>query len=211
MTLLVANARAASKQGWSATNGQAPEADDPPGVSEERKNKSGLCVLSTSGTSWVSKHGNKLFSCLKKHCKIHINNTKWYQTYVIQHQTHSYFFFTVFLPEPCCSRVNETVHLPLTDGPHYSPSCCSKSTPNRFSCVFFFRYLNSDARGKRRHMGATMPLAFFHDFFFFFFKHSSSFDHAIQIWTHANRKVRHCKKKCKRVFLHPDVKRSLVR
>lgn len=93
MTFLVSNTWAASKQGWSATNGWAPEADDPPGVSKERKNKVGVCVLSTSGTSWVSKHGNKLFSCLKKHCKIHINNTKWYQTYVIHHQTHSYFFY----------------------------------------------------------------------------------------------------------------------
>lgn len=140
----------------------------------EKKKKVWLWFLSSPGTSWVSIHANKLFSCLKKHCKIHISNTKWYQTYVIHHQT---FIFFSFSSQSCCFTAQRSgiVSTSLHTAEIIPPIPMQEA--------------NAGTRGYNAGRLCSS--------FLFFFYIQAVLNHAIHIWAHADRKVWHCMKSAK--------------
>lgn len=179
------------------------KADDPSSVSEKRKNKVWLWFLSSPGTSWVSIHSNKLFSCLKNTARFIsiIQNGIKHRWYIIKH-IHFFSFFSSQSLLLHCSEISDSVHLPLTDGLDYFP-CCSKSTPNFLLSEFHgFSFSNTripiqEANAGTRGYNAGRLFSGLIISLFFFLNIQAVFNHAIQIWTHADRKVWHCMKSAK--------------
>lgn len=130
MALLVSNAQVPLKQSWSMkTKTSLLRGGRPIQRLREKKHKVWLWLLSSPGTSWVSIHSNKLFSCLKNTARFIsiIQNGIKHRWYIIKH-IHFFLFSSQSLLLHC-SEISDSVHLPFTDGLDYFP-CCSKSTSN---------------------------------------------------------------------------------
>lgn len=157
MTLLISNARVPLKQSWSTkTKTSLLRGGRPIQRLREKKNKVWLWLLSSPGTSWVSIHSNKLFSCLKNTARFIsiIQNGIKHRWYIIKH----IHFFLFFLPEPAASLLRDQWFCPspFHRRPRLFPLLLqidTKLSAFRVSWVFFFQYSNSDSIGKRRHTG----------------------------------------------------------
>lgn len=166
----------------------------------ERKYKVWVWRLSSPGPRGDSIHANKLFSCLQNTARFIsiIENGIKHTWYIIKH---IHFFLIFFLPQAAASlHRDQWCPSPFNQRPRLFPlqrQILTKLSAFRGSRLFFFQSSNSIQKanaGTRGYIAGHLFSSLVIRLFFCFF---TVWKHAIQIWTHADRKVWHCTKSAK--------------